>query len=160
MEVHLLSPEDTLLHLAIHRSRSPLRLRFLCDIAELLRRHGSALDWGYVLEQARQAGARTALHVALSLARELLGAPLPRGIPEQLSVGRLKWMLLETTCGKKAMFRPSAADELAQQPHLTLRVLEQDGAGQIGRAFAHTAVRKGRKQLYKRRRRLVVSARP
>src|SRR5439155_221901 len=35
--VRTLSPEDTLLHLAIHRTRSPLRLRLVCDAAEPVR---------------------------------------------------------------------------------------------------------------------------
>jgi len=57
----ILSPEDTLLHLAIHRSRSALRLRFVCDVGELLRRHRATLDWEYLLAQAQAAGARTTM---------------------------------------------------------------------------------------------------
>ena len=33
--IRVLGPEDTLLHLAIHRARAPLRLRWIVDIAEL-----------------------------------------------------------------------------------------------------------------------------
>ncbi|HEX9370065.1 MAG TPA: nucleotidyltransferase family protein, partial [Roseiflexaceae bacterium] len=88
-DVTILSPEDTLLHLAIHRSRSALRLRFVCDIAELLRRHSASIDWEYVLAQARAAGARTTLYYALALAQELASAPLPPTILSSLGVGRL-----------------------------------------------------------------------
>lgn len=147
-ETRLLSPEDTLLHLAIHRSRSALRLRFLCDIAELLRRHSAALDWVYILGQARVAGARTALYYALELPAELLGAPLPPQILPRLGVGRLKRRLLEKTCGASALFRPSAAGDLRQQPHLIYRILEQDGAGQIAQALGYSMFRSGWKYLH------------
>jgi hypothetical protein len=150
-EARLLSPEDTLLHLAIHRSRSALRLRFVCDVAELLWHHHTALDWDYVLGQARAAGARTALFYALSLAQELLGAPLPHAVLPRLGVGRLKRRLLEHTCGVTALFRPAPADDLSQQPALMLRVLEQDGIGHIALALGASVARKSRKQLYNHR---------
>jgi hypothetical protein len=153
-EMRLLSPEDTLLHLAIHRSRSPLRLRFLCDVAELLQLHGATLDWQYVLRQTRAAGARTALFYALALPAELLDAPLAPGILAELGVSRLKRRLLENTCGVTALFRPAAADDLRQQPHLIYRVLEQDGAWQITRSLGYSLFRTGWKYLHNTRRAL------
>jgi hypothetical protein len=147
-DVRLLSIEDTLLHLAIHRSRSALRLRFVCDVAELLRRHGATLDWEYVIEQASAAGARTALFYALELAVALLGAPLQSGILARLGVGRLKRRLLDQTCGTAALFRPAASGDLSQQPALMLRLLEQDGLGHIAWALGASLVRKSQKQLY------------
>ena len=147
-ELRLLSPEDTLLHLAIHRSRSALRLRFLCDVAELLRVHGATLDWQYILRQTREAGARTALYYALALPSELLGAPLPDDILPQLGVSRIKRRLLENTCGVSALFRPAAADDIRQQPHLIYRVLEQDGAWQITRSLGYSLFRTGWKHIH------------
>jgi hypothetical protein len=144
----ILSPEDTLLHLAIHRSRSALRLRFVCDIAALLEKHSATLDWNYVLEQAHTAGARTALSLALTLATELLDAPLPATILPHLQINPLKRRLLEYTCGVSALFRPTAPSDLSQQPSLLLRLLEQDGAGHIAWNIGTTLVRKSRKQLY------------
>ncbi len=152
VQLRVLSPEDTLLHLAIHRTRSPLRLRFLCDIAELLRRHSAALDWDYVLDQARAAGARTALFYALALPRALLGAPLPDGLLPRLGVSRLKLQLLENTCGATALFRPAPPGDLRQQPHLFLRLLEQDGIGHILHTLGYSLVRTGRKHLHTYRR--------
>jgi hypothetical protein len=149
-DVRLLSNEDTLLHLAIHRSRSALRLRFVCDVAELLQRHNATLDWEYVLEQAAAAGARTALFYALALAVDLLDAPLKPGILSRLGVGRLKRRLLDQTCGAAALFRPAASGDLSQQPALMLRVLEQDGLGHIAWALGASLARKSRKQLYNR----------
>lgn len=147
-EVRILSPEDTLLHLAIHRSRSALRLRFVCDIAELLRRQAHTLDWEYVIEQARAAGARTSLFFALSLAQELSGAPLPPEILSRLRVGQLKRRILEHTCGVSALFRPPAAGDLSQQPSLLLRLFEQDGLGHIAWNIGVHVARKGQKYLY------------
>lgn len=149
---HILSPEDTLLHLAIHRSRSPLRLRFICDIAELLHKQGSILDWKYLLAQSRLVGARTAMFSALTLAQQLLDAPIPPTLLRQFGINRIKQRLLETTCGARALFRPAAVNDLEQQPHLTLRVLEQDGTGQIIRSLSYSLMRTVWKHLYHLRR--------
>jgi hypothetical protein len=147
-DLSILSPEDTLLHLAIHRSRSALRLRFVCDVAELLRCHRDTLDWKYLLAQTQAAGARTTMYYTLALAKELLDAPLPEGLLAQLHVSRLKLRLLEHTCGITALFRPSAPDDLAQQPSLILRVFEQDGALHIIQALGASLNRTARKNVY------------
>ncbi len=147
-EVRILSPEDTLLHLAIHRSRSALRLRFVCDIAELLHRHAQTLDWDYVLAQAKAAGARTSLFYALSLAGELSGAPVPPATLSQLHVSPLKQRLLEHTCGVTALFRSAATDDLSQQPALILRLLEQDGLSRITWNLGANLVHKMHKYWY------------
>jgi hypothetical protein len=66
----------------------------------------------------------------------------------QLGVSRLKRRLLENTCGVTALFRPASPDDLGQQPHLMLRLLEQDGIGQILRALGYSLVRTGHKHLH------------
>jgi hypothetical protein len=151
-DVAILSPEDTLLHLAIHRSRSALRLRFVCDVAELLRRHRATLDWEYLLAQTHAAGARTTMFYTLALAEQLLDGPLPAGLLASLHVSRVKRRLLEHTCGVTALFRPTQPDDLSQQPHLILRIFEQDGAGHILQALGASLTRTARKNLYNYRR--------
>jgi hypothetical protein len=153
-DVSILSPEDTLLHLAIHRSRSALRLRFVCDVAELLRRYRATLDWEYLMAQTQAAGARTTMFYTLALAEDLLDAPLPAGVLARLHVSRLKRQLLEHTCGATALFRPTDPNDLSQQPHLILRVLEQDGAGHILQALGASLVRTARKYIFNYRRAL------
>jgi hypothetical protein len=148
----ILSPEDTLLHLAIHRSRSALRLRFVCDVAELLRRQSATLDWEYLLSQTHAAGARTTMFYTLSLAEELLEAPVPDGLLARLHVSRMKRRLLDQTCGTTALFRPADPEDLSQQPHLILRVFEQDGAGHILQALGASLARSTRKRVYSYRR--------
>jgi len=150
--VRTLSPEDTLLHLAIHRTRSPLRLRLVCDVAELVR-GAPALRWDEVLQRARRLRARTAVHTALSLARDHLGAPVPAEVLTGLQVGEIKRRALEHICGATAMFRPAPAGELRQQPHLVLRALEQDGAARIARSLARALPRKAQRQTWQMRQR-------
>lgn len=146
-DIRQLSLEDTLLHLAIHRTRSALRLRWLVDVAELVRRHGDDLDWTAFLERADAAGARTASWMALRLADELMGAPVPGSVMEVLAVGRPKSAILERTCGVTAMFRV-AGDDVRQQPNLSLRSFEEDGAGRIVGALSRSALRPVREALH------------
>jgi hypothetical protein len=158
--MRMLSDEDTLLHLAIHRSRSPLRLRFLGDVAEVVRQREASLDWELLVARARLARARTAVYSALSLARELLGAPTPESTLAALGVPGAKRRLLRRTCGPSAMFREAPPDDRTRQPSLSLRLIEQDGAAHVGWAFARTMARKVPKRAYERRRaRLLASAR-
>jgi hypothetical protein len=143
--IGVLSPEDTLLHLAVHRARSPLRLRHLCDVAELVRRDGATIDWARLIAAADAIGARTTLATVLWLAGDLLGAPAPPEVLRALRTGAVRRRLLDHTCGASALFRPAAGDDLEQQPHLALRAFEQDGAGRIAGTLAHAVVRKGQK---------------
>jgi Uncharacterised nucleotidyltransferase len=143
--LRVLGPEDTLLHLAVHRARAPLRLRWLVDIAELMRRSGEDLDTAFLLSQARAIGARTTLSMTLELSDRLLGAPVPRALAEGLAIGQRKHWLLERTCGVRAMFAPTSAEDERQQPHLTYRLFEEDGVARIGRSMVDALVRKGDK---------------
>ena len=150
VSVLLLSPEDTLLHLAVHRARSPLRLRFLCDVAEAVRRHGDGLEWEILVRRAGALDARTALYSSLRLSRDLLGAPVPPASLEGLRVGALKRRLLDRTCGPPALFRPATPGDASQQPSLALRALEQDGLARIGVTLAAEVTRKVEKRRYAR----------
>ncbi|MEX1171668.1 MAG: nucleotidyltransferase family protein [Chloroflexota bacterium] len=143
-----LSLEDTLLHLAIHRSRSALRLRWVMDIAELVRQERDTLDWDSYLDRAGAAGARTSSSMVLSMAADLLGAPVPEHVRSRLAVHPLKRALVERTCGPTAMFRPAATGDLRQQPHWSLRAFEEDGAGRIARSLGRTAARPLREALH------------
>ena len=146
--VRLLTLEDTLLHLAIHRSRSALRLRWNCDIAELVRRHGNEVDWAAVAERADRIGARTATWIVLSMAERFLGAATPPGTLDRFRIPAAKRELLERTCGGGATFRAAPPGDTDQTPHLTLRVFEQDGRGQIARALGSSVRRSTRRILH------------
>ena len=138
-----LSPEDTLLHLAIHRTRAPLRLRSVCDVAELVRREGSKLDWEAVETRAATIGARTALFSVLALSQRLLGAPVPPGVVARLRVGPLRRRILEPASGAAALFAPAPAAPVRRQVRTGLRAFEHDGVRAIARTLGRRAAQKG-----------------
>jgi hypothetical protein len=146
--VRVLALEDTLLHLAIHRTRSALRLRWVVDIAELLRRRGDEIDWDAYLARARTAGARTSSWVVLTLARDLLGAPLPDAVVDELRVRLPKRAILARTCGVEPLLHQPLDGDLSQQPHLTLRSFEEDGPVRIARVLGAGVIRPVREALH------------
>lgn len=146
--IRTLSLEDMLLHLAIHRTRSALRLRWVVDVAELLRAEGASLDWDAHLDRARRAGGRTASWVVLDLARRLLDAPVPDEVLASLEVHGPKRAILERTCGRRALFRPVPDGDVAQQPHLSLRAFEEDGSRHIARNLGLSLLRPAREALH------------
>jgi len=106
-----LSPEDLLLFLCVHGARHWwLRLQWLCDVAQLIRRYPS-LDWGRVIEQARIAGGQRALFLGIFLANDILRAPLPPELEQKVRrdshtaklARQVKWRLFE---GPLQLFKP------------------------------------------------------
>ena len=82
------------------------------------------------------------------MAQRFLGAEPPAGTLERFRIGRAKRELLERTCGGDATFRVAPPGDTDQTPHLTLRVFEQDGAGQIARALGSSLRRSARRILH------------
>jgi hypothetical protein len=83
----VLSAEDLLLHLCLHagfRHVFEAGLTALCDVAEIVRRYQSELDWSLVQARARQWGASRCVYLTLRLAQELLGAVLPAKVLRSL----------------------------------------------------------------------------
>ena len=106
------SPEDMLLHLALHmRKHRYVGLRWLCDVAELVRRHTAALDWPYVLSTARTAGLRVLLYTSLQLAERLLQAPVDAGVLRALEPSALRRSLLQSVLTQNALLMPVERDE-------------------------------------------------
>ncbi len=64
------------------------RLSWICDIAELLRKHRD-FDWNSLLKTAAQTGGQRMLFLGLSLAHELLGTPLPDEILHRIEKERV-----------------------------------------------------------------------
>jgi hypothetical protein len=75
-----LSPEDLLLHLCLHTAGHvyAMRIRMLCDIAEVVRRYGAGLDWQEIGVRARQWGIVRVVYVVLRMVQELLEVAAPR----------------------------------------------------------------------------------
>ncbi len=77
-EVPCLSPEALLLFLCVHGTKHMWsRLQWLGDVARLVRKQ---LAWDVVLQLAEEAGCMRPLLLGLSLAHELLEAPVPEDI--------------------------------------------------------------------------------
>ena len=71
------APEELVLILCMHGSRHMWnRMKWICDVAELLRTH-QGMDWDIVNKLAGNWGCERMLHMGLLLANDLLGAPVP-----------------------------------------------------------------------------------
>lgn len=83
--VRTFSPEDTLLLLCLHGTKHDWeRLRFVCDIAALLRAHPE-LDGRALLDRAAAARSERMVLVGVHLAQTLLHAPLPAPLRRRLA---------------------------------------------------------------------------
>lgn len=84
-----LAPEDLLTHLAIHffkdrRSSSYSALGQLCDIALVTRHYESDIDWPLLLNEVTTNGLNGPVFLGLYLAKELLDAPVPDAVLDDL----------------------------------------------------------------------------
>lgn len=84
-----LAPEDLLLHVCLHATRGhrnvlAMGLRPCCDIAALVRRYGSELDWTGIVRRAREWRVARGVGVILAMTVDLLGAPMPESCLEAL----------------------------------------------------------------------------
>lgn len=110
--VSRLSHEDMLLHLALHmRKHRYVGLRWLCDVAELLRRFAASLDWAYVRRTAQAAGLSVLLYTSLQLAEQLFEAPVDRAILQEIAPSSLRRRLLQEMLSQQALLLPVERDE-------------------------------------------------
>lgn len=102
------SPEDMLLHLALHmRKHRYVGLRWLVDVAELLRLGAARpLDWQYITGSARAAGLTVLLYTSLALASRLLDAPVDPALLAQLQPAAWRRRLLHATLDQDALLAP------------------------------------------------------
>jgi precorrin-6B methylase 2 len=92
-DVPVLSPEDYLLALSIRAAAQGWeRFLWLVEMRDFVQSHHN-IDWNLAADIARKAGAERILLVALELAREPLGAALPREIRERLAADQPVQML-------------------------------------------------------------------
>jgi Uncharacterised nucleotidyltransferase len=76
-DVLTLAPEDSLLLLSVHGAKHKWgSLRWICDIAEIVHTH-QRLDWEALIETSTALRGRRMLFLALFMARDALGAPVP-----------------------------------------------------------------------------------
>jgi len=78
--VRSLCYEDLLIYLCAHGTKHRwLKLKWLCDVAELLRTQPS-IDWPTVQQRAKAIGSERMVHLGVWLANQLLQAPVPDAI--------------------------------------------------------------------------------
>lgn len=96
-DVYLLSPEDTLFCLALHQRRfgKMLSLKNACDVAMVLDRYNTELDWDYILKEAKVGDMRTTLYFVLTQANLLLDIQIPIFVIRSLDVPKYKKRLIE-----------------------------------------------------------------
>lgn len=83
--VQVLEPEDLLIVLCVHGSKHAWeQLKWVCDVAELLRSHPS-LQWDRIVARAVEWRCRRLLSLGLEIARRVLDAPLPPAVAESVS---------------------------------------------------------------------------
>ncbi len=97
LDVYLLSLEDTIFCLALHQRRfgNTLSLKNACDLALLLNRYNSKLDWDYIVREASTGRMRTTLYFTLLQAYLLLDSRIPLSILNELRVPKYKKVLIE-----------------------------------------------------------------
>ncbi|MDR3709201.1 MAG: nucleotidyltransferase family protein [Capsulimonadaceae bacterium] len=96
-ETFTLAPVDHLLVLCVHGAKHRWdRLRWICDIGEILRRD-DFVDWDEVMRAARTAGCERVVTLAAYVAHTLLSAPLPVPVVRHVSpiIGRLSDYVME-----------------------------------------------------------------
>lgn len=123
-----LSPEDLLLILCEHGAKhSWERLGWIADIAGLICRE-KPLDWPWILDQARTSGSSRMLFLGLSLASDVLRAPLPEAILPRVQADPVV-KSLATQVRQQLFLDPSRPFETLKRAIFYLRAME----GLIGR---------------------------
>ena len=96
-KVKLLSPEDSLLVIALHLRRfgEVLSLKDVCDAALLLKKYSAVFDWDYILNEVRERKLNSTVFFLFCQINVLLGADIPV----------FKWKGLEVSAWKRHFIR-------------------------------------------------------
>ena len=99
------------------------RLAWLCDVAELLRKHQD-LDWDSLLAQARTLGIERIVHLGLNLAADKLDARLPPELGVRLEQDRVAKQLSERLW-RQLIFAPLSSPDRPLSLPLYLQTRER-----------------------------------
>lgn len=105
----LLSPEDNLLQVSLHTAkhtyvRAP-GYRLHTDVDRIARHY--EIDWGLFCGRVIELKLRTATYFSLSLAKELLGSPIPSNVLGKLRPPPWKEKLMRVWLDKVGLFKPN-----------------------------------------------------
>ncbi len=110
-EIPDLVPEHLLLFLCAHASKHAFeRLSWICDLARCLR--VLELDWPAVLAEAAASGTERQLLTGMKIAANLLGAPMPRCLPEDSVADGLADLAIRRLLGARPL--PTPESEMIQ----------------------------------------------
>jgi hypothetical protein len=127
VQVPGLDPADTLLLLCVHGSKHRwLELRWICDIAELLRSHQD-LEWGVLLRDAARRGCLRMLLIGIGAAHSLLEAPVAGVVLNRIARDRVVGSLVAEVVGQLFVDRTEVEGTLRRwRFHLRMRERLQD----------------------------------
>ena len=120
-EIVTIPLQDLLLLLCVHSAKHLCpRLGWICDVAELIRRHNQ-MDWEEIIKTARSLRGERFLFLGIRLANLLLGVPLPKEILEKA----VSYPQIEAYClyVRRQLFRDDSSLHRALQDilfHLSL----------------------------------------
>lgn len=133
------APTDMLLILCVHGSKHRWeKLKWVCDVAELVRVHSGEIDWEEIQRQACKQRIQRMLRLGLILAQGLVGAELPKDISKQVHGDSMtEWVALEIRNKlfvpadrplgkfKKVIFYLSTKDHWHESARFCLRYISQ-----------------------------------
>ena len=106
-QIRTLAPEHVLLLICSHSAKHAFeRLGWICDIARFLTVTPD-LDWPAVIAQAARTRTLRQVSLGVRLAADVLGAPLPAGLPEDPAVARLAGLVRDRLLGGVATPTPA-----------------------------------------------------
>jgi hypothetical protein len=107
LDTTVLSPEDNLLFLANHLSKSDYHLlKFLGDIAGLLKRYQDSLDWDYITRSAYSWQIAPVVYWVLRRAKDIIGAPVPSSVLGMLSPREWRRWLVDLLLDEESLISP------------------------------------------------------
>jgi hypothetical protein len=129
-------PADHLLVVCVHGlSWNPLPpIRWVADAAMILRAAGNGMDWRHVADRARAAQLTTTLAAALRHLREVVDAPVPDAVLEELRAAPST--LLERWAHREALRPPPSARKSLVLLYDRFRRLRAVGDPDVPRTFA------------------------
>lgn len=128
--VHVFAPEDMLLVAIINGIKENWRkIKYVTDIADLIRAHPE-MDWNYLFGQVRFLRCERRFLLALSLAHELCGMPLPNEILKVVSASPTLRSMTEQVRYRNCLAKYSPDN---QEFRLLSELLTTDNLGDMAR---------------------------
>jgi len=113
IEIYTMDLVHTLIYQCLHVSmqHSFMGIRWYVDINEFLNKYSGELDWKELLELTRKYRIKRPVYYALYFSKEMLEAPVPAGVLEELKTSRRK---IDKWFFSKIKSKPDGVDYLAE----------------------------------------------